>query len=194
MDMVVEGVERQLLYFKRFRMEIDLAGLPPVPALPEGFSWLGWDLSVHEAHAEAKFQSFAGEIDAVVFPNLGSRQGCRNLMADIMRRPGFEPRATWLIVGPAGPCGTVQGVRERNGLGAIQNLGVVPLYRDHGLGTALLLKALHGFRSAGLGRAFLEVTAQNDGAIRLYRRLGFRSRKTLYKAVNPEHISKHYEC
>jgi ribosomal protein S18 acetylase RimI-like enzyme len=29
----------------------------------------------------------------------------------------------------------------------------------------------------------LEVTAQNDGAIRLYRRLGFRRTKTIYKAV-----------
>ena len=28
-----------------------------------------------------------------------------------------------------------------------------------------------------------EVTAQNEGAIRLYRRLGFRRRKTVYKAV-----------
>jgi len=27
------------------------------------------------------------------------------------------------------------------------------------------------------------VTAQNEAAIRLYRRIGFRSRKTVYKAV-----------
>ena len=52
------------------------------------------------------------------------------------------------------------------------------------LGAALLQQALHGFRRAGLGGAFLEVTAQNDGAIRLYRRLGFRCRKTIYKAVD----------
>jgi ribosomal protein S18 acetylase RimI-like enzyme len=32
-------------------------------------------------------------------------------------------------------------------------------------------------------RAFLEVTAQNDSAIRIYRRLGFRCRKTIYKQV-----------
>ena len=50
-------------------------------------------------------------------------------------------------------------------------------------GEALLLQALHGFCRVGLGRAQLEVTAQNDTAIRLYRRLGFRRSKTLYKAV-----------
>jgi hypothetical protein len=35
----------------------------------------------------------------------------------------------------------------------------------------------------GLARVYLEVTAQNDGAVRLYKRLGFRRTKTLFKAV-----------
>jgi ribosomal protein S18 acetylase RimI-like enzyme len=182
--MAVERAQFQILYFKRFRMEIALADAPPPPALPAGYSLVPWDEELVELHAEVKFLSFVDEIDAVVFPNLGSRPGCRRLMGDIARRPGFESRATWLAGCAGGYCGTVQGVRERNGMGAIQNLGVVREHRGRGLGTALLLQALHGFRRAGLGRAFLEVTAQNDGAIRLYRRLGFRCRKTLYKAVD----------
>ena len=63
-------------------------------------------------------------------------------------------------------------------------MGVTPAWRGRGLGEALLLQALHGFRSAGLGRGLLEVTAQNEAALRLYRRLGFRRTKTLYKAVS----------
>jgi hypothetical protein len=47
----------------------------------------------------------------------------------------------------------------------------------------MLLMALEGFRRAGLRRAFLEVTAQNEGAIKLYRRLGFWKARTVYKAV-----------
>jgi ribosomal protein S18 acetylase RimI-like enzyme len=66
----------------------------------------------------------------------------------------------------------------------IQNLGVIPSERGRGLGAALMHKAMIGFRQAGLGRAALEVTAQNDAAVRLYRRLGFRCRRTLYKAVD----------
>jgi ribosomal protein S18 acetylase RimI-like enzyme len=88
-----------------------------------------------------------------------------------------------MLIGPDGPCGTVQGMRERGGMGSIQNLGILPFWRGRGLGEALLLQALHGFCRAGLGRAQLEVTAQNDAAVRLYRRLGFRRSKTLYKAV-----------
>jgi ribosomal protein S18 acetylase RimI-like enzyme len=142
-----------------------------------------WDEALVELHAEVKFRCFHEEIDATVFPSLGDRTGCSRLMTAIRRKAGFLPEATWLIGSPTDYCGTVQGVREVNRQGAIQNLGVTAEHRGRGLGSALLLQALHGFRRAGLGRAFLEVTAQNDGAVRLYRRLGFRCRKTTYKAV-----------
>jgi hypothetical protein len=173
-----------IAYFKRFRMEVDLNDLPPLGALPEGYCWLPWDESLLATHAEVKFRSFIDEIDAVVFPSLSTLSGCQNLMREISRKQGFCPEATWLLGSPDGHCGTVQGLRDRSGMGAIQNLGVAASHRGRGLGGALLLQALHGFRRAGLGRAFLEVTAQNDGAIRLYRRLGFRCRKTIYKAVD----------
>jgi GNAT superfamily N-acetyltransferase len=170
-------------YFKRFKMEVELAGLPPPPPLPEGFALLAWAPGLLDAHAEALFGSFRHEIDVAVFPSLGDPDGSRALLAEIVRRRAFVPEATWLLAGPAGPCGTVQGLRERGALGAIQNVGVLPEWRGRGLGRALLLKALHGFYATGLGRAILEVTAHNEDAVRLYRRLGFRRSKILYKAV-----------
>ena len=106
-------------------------------------------------------------------------------MREIRDKSGFLPGATWLICHGEDTCGTVQGISDRHGGGLIQNLGIAPPYRGRGLGTALLLQALHGFRRVGLDRAILEVTAQNAGAIRLYRRFGFRSRKTLYKVLDP---------
>ncbi len=169
-------------YFKRHKMEVDLRELPP-PRLPEGFHFTAWSCELLDVHAELLFGSFQQEIDAQVFPSLGDRQGSICLMIEMSRKRGFLPEATWLLMGPVGPCGTVQGIRERNGLGSIQNLGILPGWRGRGLGEALLLQALHGFRRVGLQRAQLEVTAQNDIAIRLYRRLGFRRSKTLYKAV-----------
>jgi hypothetical protein len=174
-----------LRYFKRYRMEIDLDRLPS-PKLPLGFEWIAWHDSLVEAHSQALFGSFDQELDTKVFPSLSSASGCYLLMSEIRRKPGFLPQATWMAANGNGACGTVQGVRERSGYGAIQNLGVSPRYRGLGLGEALLLQSLHGFRSAGLGRAMLEVTAENDAAIRLYRRVGFLRRKTIYKAVaNP---------
>src|SRR5262245_31997227 len=185
--LLVPEVEPQTVYYKRFRMEIDLQEPLEPAVLPPGYSWVAWSPSLLEAHAEVKFNCFAEEIDAAVFPSLGSRLGCSYLMQEIARKSGFRPEATWLIacnsgLGSHGFCGTVQGVRSASGVGAIQNLGVVPAHRGRGLGTALLLQALHSFRRTSLHRAFLEVTASNSAAIRMYRRLGFRSRKDLDQA------------
>src|SRR5262249_25729637 len=124
------------------------------------------------------------EIDVRLFPSFGDRYSCFHLMSEIRRKPGFLAASTWLVACADGCCGSVQGVRERFGYGSIQNVGVVPGHRNHGLGQALVWQALHGFRDHGLRRAFLEVTADNQGAVRLYHRLGFRKMKTLYKAVD----------
>jgi ribosomal protein S18 acetylase RimI-like enzyme len=173
----------RISYVKRFKMEMDLRELPaPVP-LPDGYAWVPWDATLLEAHAEVLYLSFRSEIDAAVFPSFGERMGCACLMTEMNRKPGFLPGATWLLSGRDGYVGSVQGLREYGGYGAIQNLGVVSAARGKGFGTALLLGALRGFRAAGLARGRLEVTAQNEAAIRLYRRLGFRCRKTLYKAI-----------
>ncbi|MFV1964611.1 MAG: GNAT family N-acetyltransferase [Pirellulaceae bacterium] len=179
-----------MTYFKRYRMEISLKGcLFQPPRLSDRYMLIPWSDEVLDAHAEAKFHSFCFEIDANVFPCLGDREGCLRLMREITRREGFLTNATWLLAVRdvqgryVDYCGTVQGVRDSKHYGAIQNLGITPTHRGKGLGTALLHRALCGFREVGLPRAYLEVTAQNSAAIRLYHRLGFRRIKTVYKAV-----------
>jgi len=179
-----------LTYFKRYRMESDLGGRDlNWPQPPEGYHALPWEVTLLEAHAEVKYLSFRGEIDANVFPCFCELSGCKRLMGEISRKTGFLPEATWLAVyggsreGEHEYCGTVQGIRDPSGMGAIQNLGILPAHRGLGLGTYLLFRALQGFWQAGLDRVFLEVTAENDGAIRLYRRLGFRVVKTVFKAA-----------
>jgi hypothetical protein len=179
-----------LAYYKRFRMEISLAGrdLTPTP-VSDRYFFLPWEESLLDAFAEAKHLSFRGELDANVFPCLSEFEGCRRLMREIIQKPGFLPGATWLAVYSAGAenrpqyCGTVQGVRDKHGLGAIQNLGAASEHRCCGLGTSLLLRSLTGFRQAGVHRVYLDVTAQNQGAIRLYRSVGFVTIRTVYKAV-----------
>lgn len=177
-----------MTYFKRYRMELDLSRpLFTPPPLPRDYDLVDWQDSVLNAHAEAKYHSFCFEIDANVFPCLSDQEGCLRLMREIARRDGFIEEATWLLTHREGNsidnCGTVQGVRDQN-FGAIQNLGVTAAHRGLGLGTFLLHRALVGFRAAGLKKAYLEVTAQNAGAVKLYQRLGFRQVKTVYKAAD----------
>ena len=106
-----------LTYFKRFRMELPL-GRTPLPAahLPSGYSWAEWTPGRCLVHARVKYESFVDDIDSEVFPCLGNRTACRNLMYEIAQHPGFRPAATWLVEfegnefsGPI-PCGTIQGI------------------------------------------------------------------------------------
>jgi len=183
------GGSMALTYFKRFRMEIDVAGRVLVPPPPQGYRFVPWDRSLLGAHAEVKYRSFRHEIDAAVFPCFCDLSGCYRLMEEIVYRKDFLPECTWLAarVDAGGQvqeyCGTVQGVREHGRLGAVQNLGIAPEHRGRSIGTGLLLRALQGFRKQGLRRVYLEVTADNFGAVRLYRRLGFKVVKTTYRAV-----------
>lgn len=171
-------------YFKRHRMELPLRGPFPPAELPAGYRWLAWDDGLLALHAEVLFRCFGGHDDALVFPSLGTRAGCHDLMAAIRYRPNFCPQATWLITGTDGCVGSIQGLLDDSGYGGIQNVGVAPECRGLGLGRALLVQALYGFASVGVPRAFLEVTAANDAAVRLYRSAGFRAYKTIYRSVN----------
>lgn len=179
-----------MTYFRRYRMEIDFLRIRlPGPVLPEGYEWVPWRTDCLDRHALAKYVSFRSEVDSRVFPCLGEIAGCKRLMHEIIRQKSFLPEATWLVTHPRGDlaapidCGTIQGLTQSRGLGAIQNVGVVPEHRGMGLGRALMIQSLHGFRSAGLRRVYLEVTAENGPAVELYRSLGFVHCRTIYKAV-----------
>ena len=57
-------------------------------------------------------------------------------------------------------------------------LAVVPSTRGMGIGTALMLKAEEKAESTGKRTMSLGVIAENEGAIRLYERLGYRTTRT----------------
>jgi len=179
-----------LVFFKRYRMQFDLRNFcfdEVVP--PANFRLLEWRPRLVAAHAEAKFRSFRDELDANVFPGLGDADGCLKLMNDISGRSNFVPEATWLVAHQDPQreylvnCGTVQGIMDGPDLGVIQNIGIVKSYRGLGLGSLIILKSLEGFQKAGAKVVSLEVTVQNNNAIRLYERLGFKIEKILYKTV-----------
>ena len=178
-----------LRYHKRFQMELDLrrwrrqaVGLHP------DYRLRPWSGDLIREHAEAKFYSFRDELDAVVFPCLGEPESCLRLMQEIRDRDGFVPEATWLAQyfgsgsNRVESCGTIQAIRTSRGRANIQNIGVTPLHRGRGVGAALIVTAVAGLQHVGVTKVALEVTAVNDTAVRLYRRLGFRTTKTVYKA------------
>lgn len=182
-------------YVRRFRMEIDFLKSPiAAPTLPEGYRWVPWQSILVNRHAAVKYQSFCAEFDSRVFPCLGEVAGCHRLMQEIARHDTFLPEATWLIArdnefsSKLDDCGTIQGLGPTEDLGAVQNVGVAPEHRGLGLGRALVLQSLHGFRLVGKRRVFLEVTADNRPAVELYRSIGFEVTRTMFKMLHPDPI------
>ena len=186
-------------HWKRYRMQFDLGG-PRLnqPPLPEGYRWLSWRSLLLERHAQVKWHSFRDDLDGQLFSCLREAPGCLGLMREIVSQKSFCPAATWMIVyqpepdWPASDCGTIQGVVRNGGIGSIQNVGVTPEHRRQGLGRALVIQALRGFRHAGLSLASLEVTADNSAAVDMYLSMGFEIIQTLYRdsetgSVVPEH-------
>jgi GNAT superfamily N-acetyltransferase len=156
-----------VVYFKRHRMQIDLAQVDwSKRSGPTELSYIPWEPKHLNMHAMAKWESFRHEIDANVFPCLGDKEGCRQLMRDLVGRTNFVGEATWLAIqrgsfGADIPIGTIQGLREDGKTGSIQNIGVTPAYRGKGIGKQLLLRALQGFQQTGCRNVQLEVTIHN---------------------------------
>ena len=58
--------------------------------------------------------------------------------------------------------------------GHIVSIAVLPEYRNHGLGKALVERALMGMKDYNVPECYLEVRVSNVGAINLYQKIGFK--------------------
>ncbi len=177
-------------HYKRLKMRLVLHPSLEEPQLPDGYRFVHWQTLIQDRHAVVQWRAFRDDMDGRLFSCLSSLSGCRRLLRETVNHPQFSDQATWLVQyqpeadWPADDCAMIQGL-ERSGLtGAIQNLGVVPEHRGFGLGRAVLLKALHGFRRNGVGRVTLEVTALNHQAVQLYASLGFEVYRVLYRTAD----------
>ncbi|SFS77065.1 GNAT family N-acetyltransferase [Marininema halotolerans] len=62
--------------------------------------------------------------------------------------------------------------------------GIVPRYRNQGVGQLLMEEVINTYAKQGIQRAFLEVLSENEPAIRLYQGLG-------YKEIGRLHVLRH---
>ncbi len=60
-----------------------------------------------------------------------------------------------------------------SGIGGIYGLGVLPEYRGKGYGRAILLKAVEKLKAVKAEQIMLQVAAENENALSLYKSCGF---------------------
>jgi ribosomal protein S18 acetylase RimI-like enzyme len=89
----------------------------------------------------------------------------------------------WFGIRREGRLVAMAGERMRvEGYGEVSGVCVDPSVRGEGLGAVVTLAAAHGIQERG-DRAMLHVRDGNDGAHRLYRRVGFEERRTVAVVV-----------
>ena len=182
--------------FTRYKMSISLDGWEPPPTrLPAGFEMTPWSMNLIQAHGEAIYKSFKDSIDAGLFITFTREYRCHDFMRYLVGSPGFLPSATWLLREKRGNAaarlfklpsayklaGTIQGLIKPNFVGGIQNVGILPEYQGRGLSKILLYYSLWGYKRAGVKLVELEVTAENEIAVNLYKKVGFRIDHALEK-------------
>ncbi len=72
-----------------------------------------------------------------------------------------------------GWCDIRRGARDAEAHCGSLGMGIIPGYRDRGLGKRLITAALEAAKAAGLHRVELNARAENLRAITLYERVGF---------------------
>ena len=174
-----------ITYYKRFRMEIDLEVdlMPCVEPLPPALlGRLGGGPARAARRGEVARVSRGDRLAHLPLP--GRPPGLPAPDARDPPQTGFSPRRDLAGSRPGRLRRHDPGRRrprpdrrdpERRRRPRIPGVGPRP---------GIVFKCLHGFREAGLRRVYLEVTAENASAVRLYRDVGFRRAKTLYKAVD----------
>ena len=97
--------------------------------------------------------------------------------------PNSHLTGRWFGVRHRGRLVAMAGERIRvEGFGEVSGVCVDPAARGRGLGAVVTLAAAHGIRERG-DHPILHVRDGNDGAHRLYRRIGFEVRRTVEVAV-----------
>jgi ribosomal protein S18 acetylase RimI-like enzyme len=130
--------------------------------------------------ADIIYRSHRGSLDAAVNLTYGTLLHCRGFVDTLALRGGcgsFDSEASLVADTGTGALGVLLASRLSSRTGHVCQVSVLPGAQRRGLGTALVVAALHAFRRQGHESASLSVTVDNAPAYRLYEGLGFRLRK-----------------
>jgi len=157
-----------------YRMRIDLDGQPVEPDWPEGFSARTMREGEERRVYDASNAAFA---DTWMF-HPDPYDSWLHWMVD---EPSFD-RSLWFVAEHDGELAGIilsRAPENEPGLGWVRILGVLPEYRQRGLGQALLRLAFAEFARRGFTAVGLGVDAENPtGALRVYERAGMRVERT----------------
>ena len=151
-------------------------------ALPAGIEIRPWAEQDYQAAAAVITASYRGHIDSEINDQYRTMSGSVRFLNNIVRFPGcgiFEAESSFVAIHK--PTRSLIGVilcsRVKHDVGHVTQVCVVPDFRGHHLGEALLAASGNALRRRGAKLLTLTVTQANHGAVQLYNRLGFETKR-----------------
>ncbi len=167
----------------RLFMVLDLGSSPPVVrASHADVEIRRWAEGDYNAAAAVITAAYRGHVDAQINDQYHTLSGSLRFLNNIVRFPGcglFDAEASYAAVDRKAKnlIGLILCSRVRGDVGHVTQICLLPEYRSHGIGEALLAAAVANLRKRGFTMLSLTVTEANSRAVSLYERLRFEKKR-----------------
>lgn len=185
-------VEHGFRLYRRQFMLLDLAKVAKSKAgVSAGMRLTRWNDRYFEPCTKLIYLAYANHVDGDINDQYRSRAGALRFLKNIILLPGcghFVPGASFVLheAGSDELVGAVLTSEVSSGVGHTTQICVLPGYQGHGIGQMLMQTAIDALQSMKFRELTLTVTSENDVAVRLYERLGFRTIRTFTAGVWPK--------
>jgi ribosomal protein S18 acetylase RimI-like enzyme len=174
-----QGFHRHRRLFMLLPMTHATRSVAPVPPEVEIRRWTEPD---YQPAAAAITTAYRGHVDAEINDQYRTLTGSLRFLNNIVRFPGcgtFDPDASFVAMHKQSRSlvGLILCSRVRQDVGHVTQVCVLPDYRLHGIGEALLAATTENLRQRHFTLLSLTVTEANARAVELYIRLGFETKR-----------------
>ena len=171
-----------LRLYPRYFMDAPLAAVGELPRrMPAGITIAPWTESRHDETARLIAAAYHGHVDSQINDQYRSPSGARRFLMNIVQYPGcgtfFAPASFAANDSERRLHGISLASLVAPDVGHITQVCVAPADRGTGLGYELMRQSLGALAVQGCRKVSLTVTASNETAVQLYRRMGFTVRR-----------------
>ena len=146
---------------------------PPSPSDP-------WTEAWQEAAGRLIAGAYQNHIDSQINDQYRSANGARRFLTNIVQYPGcgsFFAPASYAAFSAGALCGVSLASLVAHDVGHITQVCVAPSFQGTGLGYELMRRSMESLSGHNCRAVSLTVTAANESALRLYRKMGFVQRR-----------------
>ncbi len=141
-----------------------------------------WTEADYQPAAAVITAAYRGHVDAQINDQYHTLAGSLRFLNNIVRFPGcglFDSESSFAAVDRKAKnlIGLILCSRVRGDVGHVTQVCVLPEFRSRGIGESLLAASTLNLRKRGFTMLSLTVTEANTGAVALYRRLNFDSKR-----------------